>query len=97
MDTHHPFVPPKQFCNSNFYRINYAEDILCKNPHRVTQTELQNIVNLYDGTIMRTKDVALKEGQNAARILGVDNLICEELKTKELQYSVDLIERINKV
>lgn len=51
----------------------------------------------YDGTIMRTKDVALEEGKNAASILGVDNLICEGLKTKELRYSVDLIERINKI
>ncbi|MEA3457335.1 MAG: PIG-L family deacetylase, partial [Candidatus Thermoplasmatota archaeon] len=50
----------------------------------------------YDGTIMRTKDVALEEGRNAASILGVD-LICEGLKTKELRYSVDLIERINKI
>jgi LmbE family N-acetylglucosaminyl deacetylase len=51
----------------------------------------------YDGTMMRTKGVALKEGQDAAAILGVDDLICEKLKTKKLQYSVDLIERINKV
>ena len=51
----------------------------------------------YDGTMMRTKDVALEEGQDAASILGVDDLICGGLKTKELQYSVDLIERINKV
>lgn len=34
----------------------------------------------YDGTIMRTKDVALEEGKNAIPMLGVgvDNLICED-------------------
>lgn len=52
MDTHHPFVPPKQFCNSNIYTINRAEYILRKNPPRVTQTDLQNIINHYDGSIM---------------------------------------------
>lgn len=61
----------------------------------ITDSEYKN----YDGTILRTKGVALKEGQKAASILGVrvENLICEGLKTKELQYSVDLIERINRV
>jgi len=51
----------------------------------------------YDGAILRNKEIALKEGKEAASILGVDNLICERLKTKKVTYSVDLIERINKV
>ena len=51
----------------------------------------------YDNPPLRTKEVALKEGQHAASILGVNNLICGGLKTKELRYSVDLIEKINKV
>lgn len=52
MDTHHPFVPPKQFCNSNIFKIKRAENILCKNPHIVSQNDLENIINLYDSTIM---------------------------------------------
>lgn len=51
----------------------------------------------YNNPPLRTKAVASEEGQEAASILGVDNLICEELKTKKLRYSIDLIERINKV
>lgn len=57
MDTHHPFVPPKQFCNSNTHKIKRAEDILRKNPPIVSQTDLQNIINLYDGTIMYVDQV----------------------------------------
>ncbi|MFC2051121.1 PIG-L deacetylase family protein [Chloroflexota bacterium] len=51
----------------------------------------------YNGIIQRTKELALKEGQEAASILGVDDLICEGLKTKEVLYSVSLIEKINKI
>lgn len=59
----------------------------------ITDSEYED----YDGTMMRTRDVAIEEGKNASSILGVDNLICEELKTKEVQYSVELIEKVNKV
>ncbi len=52
MDTHHPFVPPKKFRNANTHQIKRAEYILGKNPPIVSQTDLQNIINLYDGTIM---------------------------------------------
>lgn len=51
----------------------------------------------YNGTIGRRKEVALKEGREAAAILGVKDLICGGFKTKELAYSVWLIEEINKV
>jgi len=59
----------------------------------LTDSEYKN----YDGRICRTKAAALKEGRDAASILGVDDLLCGELKTKEVQYSVYLIEMINKV
>ena len=51
----------------------------------------------YDGTPIRTVEVAKKEGENAAKILGVDNLISVGLETKTLQYGFELIEIINKV
>ena len=78
-------------CGGSLVKHVKNKDKVCM--YVVTDSEYE----FYDGTIMRTKDVALKEGQNAARILGVDNLICEGLKTKELRYSVDLIEKIDKV
>jgi len=53
MDTHHPFVPPKQFYKSSVYEIKRAEYIICsKNIPIVSHADLQNIINLYDGTIM---------------------------------------------
>ncbi len=51
----------------------------------------------YDGTVIRTKETALKEGQNAAKILGVKNLISCGLETKTLQYGYELIELMNKI
>ena len=55
--------------------------------------------NNHNGTVLRTKDAALKEGKKAAAILGVkpNNLICGGYKTLEVQYSVELIKRINKM
>jgi len=51
----------------------------------------------YDGSLVRSQEVAKKEGENAAKILGVDNLIAIGLPTKTLQYGFELIETINKV
>jgi len=59
----------------------------------LTNSEYYN----YDGTPIRTKEVAEKEGKNAAKILGVDKLISIGLATKTLQYGFELIEIINKV
>lgn len=78
-------------CGGSLVKHVKNEDNVCM--YVLTDSEYDD----YNGRIMRTKEAALEEGKNAASILGVDNLICEELKTKELQYSVDLIERINKV
>jgi LmbE family N-acetylglucosaminyl deacetylase len=51
----------------------------------------------YDGVVIRTEEVAKKEGLEAAKILGVKNLISIGLETKTLQYGFELIEIINKV
>ena len=59
----------------------------------LTNSEYYN----YDGTPIRIKEVAEKEGNNAAKILGVDKLISIGLPTKTLQYGFELIEIINKV
>jgi len=51
----------------------------------------------YDGHPIRTVDVAKREGEDAAKILGVNRLISIGLETKTLQYGFELIEIINKV
>ena len=51
----------------------------------------------YDGTPVRSAEVARKEGEAAAKILAVDELIAVGLKTKTLQYDFRLIEKINEV
>jgi len=51
----------------------------------------------YDGTPVRTVEVAKQEGEDAAKVLGVDKLISIGLETKTVQYGFELIETINKV
>lgn len=51
----------------------------------------------YDGTPVRTVEVALKEGEAAAKILDVKELISIGLETKTVQYGFELIEIINQV
>jgi LmbE family N-acetylglucosaminyl deacetylase len=51
----------------------------------------------YDGTTIRTLDVAKREGEDAAKILGVSRLISLGLPTKTLTYGFELIEQINKI
>jgi len=53
----------------------------------------------YNGVMLRSKEVALKEGEKAASILGVkrDNLICLEYETKKVKHLVRLIEQINRI
>jgi len=61
----------------------------------LTDSEYSN----YDNKLIRSKEIALIEGQNAASILGIKkgNLIHEGLKTKTLTPSFELIEKINKI
>ena len=51
----------------------------------------------YDGTPIRTVEIAKKEGEEASKILNVSKLISIGLETKTLQYGFELIEIINKV
>ncbi len=51
----------------------------------------------FEGKILRNKKDAKKEGEAAAAIFGVKNLICEGLPTKKLPYIEDLVERINHI
>ena len=57
----------------------------------VTDSEYVN----YDGRILRKKKTAFLEGQRAAKIIGAD-LICGNMKTKEVTYNSKLIEFLNK-
>ena len=49
----------------------------------------------HSGKTFRTKSVARREGINAAKLLGVDDLFCLDFKTKEVEYNVVLIEKLN--
>ncbi len=51
----------------------------------------------YDGTLIRSIDTARSEGERAAKILGVKELISGNFETKTLVYGFQLIETINKV
>jgi len=51
----------------------------------------------HNGKVLRTSEDAAREGKDAAKILGVEHLICEGLPTKKLPHVDDLVERINKV
>lgn len=49
----------------------------------------------HDGTVRRTKHQAREEGLHAARILGVQDVLCLGIETKKVKYGVDLIEMLN--
>lgn len=57
----------------------------------VTKSNYDN----HDGTPLRSEEQAALEGSNAAKILGVTNLICLDYQTKKVKYTSDLIEQIN--
>ena len=61
----------------------------------VTNSEYRD----YDGRTIRTKKVALEEGQKAASILGVapTHLILEGFENQRVLYSMELIEKIDKI
>jgi LmbE family N-acetylglucosaminyl deacetylase len=50
----------------------------------------------FNGVQVRSEATALKEGQDAAKIIGYD-LITFDYKAKELPFNVELIEKINKI
>ncbi len=51
----------------------------------------------YDGKVLRTKEQALKEGKEAAAILGVSDLNVLDFDTKEVPYSKDSVEVLDKI
>jgi len=51
----------------------------------------------YDGKVLRTKEEAEIEVRNAAKVLGVRNVINLGFKNKEVPYSVESIEAINEI
>jgi len=70
MDTHHPFLPPKEFRNTSARKMYRAEKILGRNPPKMSEKELKNIKNLYKGTI-RYVDYAIGNFFNELKNLGV--------------------------
>lgn len=50
----------------------------------------------FDGKIIRSKEVALEEAINAAKIMGVKHLKCLNYETKLVDHGVKLIEDINR-
>lgn len=51
----------------------------------------------YNGKLLRSRNTAMEEGINAARLLGIKETINLDYKTKTLQHDFKLIEDINKV
>lgn len=49
----------------------------------------------YRGEVLRTREVALEEGRNAARCLGVDDFEVLNYPTKDVPYSAALVEELN--
>lgn len=50
----------------------------------------------YDGKIIRSKETALEEAKEAAKILGVKDIVSLNYETKQVTYEVRLIEDINR-
>jgi LmbE family N-acetylglucosaminyl deacetylase len=58
----------------------------------VTHSEYTN----FDGKLVRSRETALEEAHNAAKIMGVSRLSCLNYETKAVTYDVRLIEDINR-
>ncbi len=50
----------------------------------------------YDGKVMRTDDDAMKEGINAARVLGCEDLEILNVSNKDIPYSSEVVEALEK-
>jgi LmbE family N-acetylglucosaminyl deacetylase len=51
----------------------------------------------YNGNLVRSRIVAASEAQTAANIMGINNIVCLDYETKEVLYTVKLIEDLNRV
>lgn len=69
-----------------------------ENGHQVRMVVLsESDYTNYHGKILRTKDTALQEGSNAARALGVEDLIILKNPTKDIPYHSSVIEPLEEV
>ena len=51
MDVHIPYYPPKRLRKISYYKTGGLNKIIVRNPPKVSQDILQNIINLYKGEI----------------------------------------------
>jgi len=51
----------------------------------------------YDGKLIRSRQTAASEAQASADIMGIKKIICLDYETKEVLYTVKLIEDINRI
>jgi LmbE family N-acetylglucosaminyl deacetylase len=51
----------------------------------------------YNGNLIRSRATAAEEAQAAANIMGIKNTICLGYETKEVLYTVELIEDLNRI
>ena len=51
----------------------------------------------YNGKLIRSRETAALEAQKAADIMGIKEIICLDYETKEVLYTVKLIEDINRI
>jgi arylsulfatase A-like enzyme len=56
MDTHHPFIPPKKYRNASDRQLLKSEMLLINNPKKVSQKELNQLIELYIATIRYVDD-----------------------------------------
>jgi len=50
----------------------------------------------YEGTVVRSRDTAMREAHLAGEILGVSDIMCLDYDTKYVKYGVQLIEDLNR-
>lgn len=50
----------------------------------------------FNGRLLRSRETAMQEALDAAKILGVTEIECLDYETKKVTYTVDLIEDINR-
>jgi arylsulfatase A-like enzyme len=51
MDAHHPFLPPEEYRTISYRKMIKLDGILGRNPSELPKKILQEIINLYSGTI----------------------------------------------
>lgn len=68
-----------------------------QNGHEVSMVVLSDSsYTLYNGKVMRTKSNAIREGKEAAKILGVKNFEIWNFPTKDIPYDSKVVEKLDK-